>query len=61
MCVIPVFFRVTIKFTDLVYTPSLADRNSEDFQTLAARLADAIEQLFRTVPGQQLVTILQFK
>ncbi|XP_076452135.1 basement membrane-specific heparan sulfate proteoglycan core protein-like isoform X4 [Babylonia areolata] len=56
----PVFFRVTIRFTDLVYTPALADRNSEDFQTLARRLAEAIELLFRDIPGQQLVTILQF-
>ncbi|XP_070207543.1 basement membrane-specific heparan sulfate proteoglycan core protein-like isoform X4 [Littorina saxatilis] len=56
----PVFYRVTLNFTDLVYNSGLGDRNSQDFQELSSRLAREIELLFRSVPGQQLVTILQF-
>ncbi|XP_025082607.1 basement membrane-specific heparan sulfate proteoglycan core protein-like isoform X8 [Pomacea canaliculata] len=56
----PVFYRVTIAFTSIAYTSGLGDRNSADFQDLSAALAGAIEQLFTNVPGQQMVTVIQY-
>ncbi|XP_041377591.1 basement membrane-specific heparan sulfate proteoglycan core protein-like isoform X3 [Gigantopelta aegis] len=57
----PVYYRVTLNFTSLSFSPELGNRYSHRFQSLSRQLADVIEALFQHVPGQQLVTILHFK
>ncbi|KAK3104524.1 hypothetical protein FSP39_004009 [Pinctada imbricata] len=56
----PEYFRVTINFTDLVYSDSLGNRNSKEFNDLAEQVSAAIRLLFAKTPGQQDVVIVQF-
>jgi len=57
----PVFYRITINFTNVQYDSSLSDRNTFEFQQAAARYKQAIELLYRDVGGTQTVNILQFR
>ncbi|XP_048238836.1 basement membrane-specific heparan sulfate proteoglycan core protein-like isoform X2 [Haliotis rufescens] len=56
----PVYFRVSLNFSDLSFSNELKNRYSPEFQSRAQQIADAIEALFRSTPGQQLVTVLAF-
>ncbi len=55
------YYRATITFTSLGYSSPLGDRTSDEFKRLARQLAAAIESLFTDLPGQQVVTVLQFR
>ncbi|KAK2147467.1 hypothetical protein LSH36_551g01015 [Paralvinella palmiformis] len=57
----PVFYRITLNFTNVRYIKPLGDRNTLEFQQTAARYKQAIEGLFRDIPGQQTVNVLQFR
>ncbi|CAG5123327.1 unnamed protein product, partial [Candidula unifasciata] len=54
------YYRVTITFVNLVYSPSLADRNSAQFTQLSAQLKRDIESIFTAARGEQTVTVLSF-
>ncbi|KAK6175562.1 hypothetical protein SNE40_014001 [Patella caerulea] len=56
----PVYYRVKIKFTGLQFTDGLSNRYSQEFQSLATRLQGVLQNLFRNVPGDQLVSVLYF-
>ncbi|XP_067659130.1 basement membrane-specific heparan sulfate proteoglycan core protein-like isoform X2 [Haliotis asinina] len=56
----PVYFRVSLNFSDLSFSDELKNRYSPEFQSRAQQIAEAIEALFRNTPGQQLVTVLAF-
>ncbi|BFZ23346.1 hypothetical protein BsWGS_26385 [Bradybaena similaris] len=56
----PRYFRVTIRFVNLVYLPSFGDRNSADFERLSLQIKSDIESLFASAGGKQTITVLGF-
>lgn len=58
-CLISVYYRMTVLFPTLVYTPEYGFRNSSPFNRLNADLMDAIDTLYEDVPGDQALTLVK--
>ncbi|XP_059167888.1 uncharacterized protein LOC131949943 [Physella acuta] len=54
------YFRVTIRFTNLEFTPELQNRNNRLFQQRSKSIESDIEYLFRNIVGGLSATVLQF-
>ncbi|KAI8747715.1 basement membrane-specific heparan sulfate proteoglycan core protein, partial [Biomphalaria glabrata] len=55
----PRYYRVTIHYSSLRYSPALEERNSREFRELARELQRDLENLFRNLLGLHTITILQ--
>lgn len=55
-----VYFRMTFAVTNLPYTPELAQKTSPEFKKASEDLTLALEAHYRTIPGQQAVTVISF-
>lgn len=49
-----------INFTSIAYEADLGNRDTPRFVELGRQLAEAIDNLFADIQGQQLVTVLQY-
>ncbi|XP_059170575.1 basement membrane-specific heparan sulfate proteoglycan core protein-like [Physella acuta] len=56
----PRYFRVTIRFTNLEFTPELQNRNNRLFQQRSKSIESDIEYLFRNIVGGLSATVLKF-
>ncbi|XP_035217488.1 basement membrane-specific heparan sulfate proteoglycan core protein-like, partial [Stegodyphus dumicola] len=56
----PFYFRITFTITNLPHDPELSRQNSPKFTRVAEDLVLGLEALYRTIPGQQAVTVLSF-
>jgi hypothetical protein len=56
----PFYFRLTLTITNLPYTPELAQKTSADFKRVSEEIILALEGFYRTIPGQQAVTVISY-
>ncbi|CAL1298853.1 unnamed protein product [Larinioides sclopetarius] len=56
-----VYFRITFTITSLNYSPELGQKTSPEFKRVSEELILALEALYRTIPGQQAVTVISFR
>ncbi|GFS51261.1 basement membrane-specific heparan sulfate proteoglycan core protein [Trichonephila inaurata madagascariensis] len=56
-----IYFRIGFTITNLQYTPELAQKASPEFRRVAEELILALEALYRTIHGQQAVTVISFR
>ncbi|CAL1298850.1 unnamed protein product [Larinioides sclopetarius] len=57
----PFYFRITFTITSLNYSPELGQKTSPEFKRVSEELILALEALYRTIPGQQAVTVISFR
>ncbi|GIX77853.1 97 kDa heat shock protein [Caerostris extrusa] len=57
----PFYFRIGFTITNLPYTPELAQKTSPEFKRVAEDLILSLEALYRTIHGQQAVTVISFR
>nr|XP_042896680.1 basement membrane-specific heparan sulfate proteoglycan core protein [Parasteatoda tepidariorum] len=57
----PFYFRVSLAITNLPYQPELEQKTSNEFKRIAEEITLGLEGLYRTIPGQQAVTVLSFQ
>ena len=54
-------FRATVKFTGLQYSSNLADRNTPEYQQLAAQVESRVEDVYASTPGKINVNVVDFR
>ncbi|KAG8188529.1 hypothetical protein JTE90_004764 [Oedothorax gibbosus] len=57
----PFYFRISIAITNLPYQPQLAQKTTPEFRRVAEEIILDLEALYRTIHGQQAVTVISFR
>lgn len=56
-----VYYRATLHFSGIPYTSDLAQKDSDRFGQLQEDIIASLEDLYFNIPGDQFVTVVQFK